>query len=150
MTESKSKWEVAVCWRNHCLLALAMSLAWAAPVFSAEVDGSAESAGAVADAAPAPSAESIRANLASVAASAFEPAREGAVDLATFAMKPAAAMLTVPPPGSLSPAPPAKDHIPEPGAIGFGLAVAALIVGNFTKALMRCWKITSTNPNRES
>lgn len=93
-------------------------------------------------------AQSIRANLASVAASAFEPAREGVVELATFGSKPVAAVLNVPPPGAMAPAAPAVDHIPEPGAIGFGLAVAALIFGNFAKSLMKCWKITGAPADR--
>lgn len=92
---------------------------------------------------------SIRANLASVAAGAFEPAGAGGIDLATFGPKPMVAALNVPPPGAMTPVAPPTDHIPEPGAIGFGLAVAALIFGNFAKSLMRCWKITGSAPNRE-
>jgi hypothetical protein len=92
----------------------------------------------------------IRANLASVAAGAFEPAGDGVVDLKTFGPKPVVAALNVPPPGAMTPVTPPTDHIPEPGAIGFGLAVAALIFGNFAKSLMRCWKITGSAPNRES
>lgn len=93
---------------------------------------------------------SIRANLASVAAGAFESAGDGVVDLATFGPKPVVAALNVPPPGVMTPVAPPTDHIPEPGAIGFGLAVAALIFGNFAKSLMRCWKITGSAPNREA
>jgi hypothetical protein len=149
MTELNSKWDVAACLRIYGFPAVAMWLVIALPEIAAADDRSVEAVGLVAEASPTHSAASIRSNLASVAASAFEPGRDGVVDLATFGTKPAAAVLNVPPPGSLSPTPPVEDHIPEPSAIGFGLAVAALIVGNFTKALMRCWKITSASPSRE-
>jgi hypothetical protein len=149
MTEPNSKWEAAACLRTYGFLAVAMWLVIAPSVIRAADDRPVESVVAVAETSPMYSSSSIRANLASVAASAFEPGRGGAVDLATFGPKPAPAVLNVPPPGSLPPTSPAEDHIPEPGAIGFGLAVAALIVGNFAKALMRCWKITSASPSRE-
>lgn len=93
---------------------------------------------------------SIRDNLASVASTAFEPARDGVVELASFGKKPVIAALNVPAPGAMAPVVQPKDHIPEPGAIGFGLAVAALIFGNFAKSVMRCWKITGVAPDRES
>lgn len=159
MTEPISKWEVVPCLRTFWFPAVAawiavspMNAMAAATAEGGKVEASAP---AVAQSSgesrtmPGHSATSIRANLARVAASAFEPASGGIVDLATFGAKPAAAILNVPAPGALSPVAPAKDHIPEPGAIGFGLAVAALIFGNFAKALMRCWKITSTTPNRK-
>jgi len=148
MTEQNSKWRVAV---GFQLLWLPVGVAaWlmAATAVKASDTHPGEASATVADRTPA-SAASIRSSLASVAAAAFEPAGHGKVELASFAARPAAAVLNVPAPGSLSPAPTVEDHIPEPGAIGFGLAVAALILGNFGKALMRCWKITSATPNRE-
>lgn len=116
---------------------------------AAQLSASNEVPVATAERAPV-SAVAIRSSLAGVAASSFEPAGHGRVELASFAAKPAAAAINVPAPGSLSPAPVVDDHIPEPGTIGFGLAVAALILGNFAKALMRCWKITNATPNREA
>jgi hypothetical protein len=138
MTEPNSKWNDVAC--LGLLRVAAVAVCWCLAAAQA-VAGN--------DAPAAESSATIRKNLAGVAPSAFEPAREGVVELASFATKPAVAVLNVPAPGSLSPATPAEDHIPEPGAIGFGLAVAALIFGNFAKALMRCWKITSSTPDRE-
>ena len=158
MTEPNSKWDATACLKTCWLPAAAAVLALSpmqAVAGAASNDGGEASISAVGPIAgevlsePVYSSTSIRANLASVAASSFEPAQEGVVDLATFTAKPGSAMLNVPGPGSLAPAAPAKDHIPEPGAIGFGLAVAALIFGNFAKALMRCWKITGTTVDRE-
>lgn len=159
MTESKSKWDAAAGLKTLWRPAAA---AWIAVMGIASAQGS-DSASAPVEpssavittvsvgGAPvtAHSSASIRSDLASVAASAFEPAHEGIVDLATFGTKTVGAALNVPPPGSISPVEPPTDHIPEPGTIGFGLAVAALIFGNFAKALKRCWKITSTTPGRE-
>lgn len=148
MTELNSKRNVAVGFQLLWLLVIAAAWLNAAAEVKASDPRPGEAPVAGTDRVPA-SAASIRTSLASVAASAFEPAGNGGVELASFAAKPAVAVLNVPAPGSLSPAPAAEDHIPEPGAIGFGLAVAALILGNFAKALMRCWKITSATPNRE-
>jgi hypothetical protein len=141
MTELKSKWNGFACSKFFRAAAAFAGLWFAAPDLAVADDRAGE--------ATRPTSTSIRTNLAGVAASAFEPAQEGVVHLSTFGSKPAVAVLNVPPPGSLSPVAPAEDHIPEPGAIGFGLAVAALILGNFAKALMRCWKITSSTPSRE-
>lgn len=149
MTELNSKWEIAACSRILRMSDVAVWIVIAAGSIAVAGERPAEVAGVPLAESAAHSSASIRSNLASVAVSAFEPASEGVVDLASFGTKPAVAVLNVPAPGSLSPAPPAKDHIPEPGAIGFGLAVAALILGNFGRALMRCWKITSATPNRE-
>jgi hypothetical protein len=146
MTESKSKWKYAA---GRGVFFAPVVAVWLVALCTHGVIASDRPAEIVADGGSTQAAASIRANLASVAASAFQPAGEGVVDLATFGAKPAVAVLNVPPPGSLSPAQPAEDHIPEPGAIGFGLAVAALIFGNFTKAVRRCWKMTSSNPNRQ-
>lgn len=158
MTEPISKWGVA-----SCLIALLIPgvAVWLAASPMSGVQGATVevrqgegtlpvAARSGAERQPSSSTStSIRTSLAGVSASAFEPARDGIVNLATFGATPKSAVLNVPAPGSLSAAAPATDRIPEPGAIGFGLAVAALILGNFAKALMRCWKITSTAPGRE-
>jgi hypothetical protein len=81
--------------------------------------------------------------LANVAAASFEPPAGNLVDLATFGASRGSAALNVPAPGALSPVTPPKDHIPEPGTIGFGLAVLALVFGNIMKSFMKCWRMTS-------
>lgn len=147
MTESFSKWDVGRCGNNLRLPLLAVVCALssvgvaraAAPERSAEVRS--------AELPPVP--VSIGASLAKVSAASFEPGVDSMVQLATLNIEPRVSRLNVPAPDALSPAKPATGFIPEPGAIGFGLAVAALIFGNFAKSFVRCWKMTSTGAERE-
>lgn len=87
-------------------------------------------------------------SLANIATGPYEPAAANIADLATFGSNTRSNVLNVPAPGALPAANTPKDNIPEPGTIGFGLAVAALILGNAGKAFVRCWKMTSAISGR--
>ena len=43
-------------------------------------------------------------------------------------------------------APEAKEDVPEPGTIGFGLAVLAIGLGKLVQSFVRAWRQTSAKP----
>ena len=88
-------------------------------------------------------------NLASIAAGPYEPSAANITELVTFGSNTRSNVLNVPAPGVLPAANTPKDSIPEPGTIGFGIAIAALILGNAGKAFVRCWKMTSASTGRD-
>ncbi len=57
-----------------------------------------------------------------------------------------AVLAHLPDPDSVKTAAAAKDQVPEPGTIGFGLAVLAIGLGKLAQSFARCWRTTSANP----
>lgn len=83
-------------------------------------------------------------HLESIASGPFEPVAGNLTELATFGSKTTGSpVLNVPAPGALPSGAPAKDNIPEPGTIGFGLAIIALGLSSLARSFMRCWRMTS-------
>lgn len=91
-------------------------------------------------------ASAARSNvLESIALGPDDPGSGSVVDLAVIGAENHHG-LSVPAPGSLPAG--ASDFIPEPGTIGFGLALLALGLGGAAKSVARCWRMTSARSDR--